>query len=298
MKEIFISAKDNYQLCLHIFECENAKGVIQIAHGMEETQTRYENFANFLLHNGFTVITADMRGHGKNCSQLGFFNDKNGDNYLIDDMVTIRNYIGKLFPNQKYYLFSHSMGTIITRVLLQEYSNEYSKVVLCGYPYYQSMVGLGLFLANIICFFKGKKSKSKLLRNLTTGAFNKCIKEPKTPIDWISYNQKNLLDYKDNPLCGFGFTSSGYRELLKLMKRMGNIKKYKNINQDLKILLISGNDDPCAGYEKGTQDSYNRLKKAGFNNIKKIGYEKMRHEILNEINNEIVYKDVLDFFIE
>ena len=48
--------------------------------------------------------------------------------------------------------------------------------------------------------------------------------------------------------------------------------------------------------EKGTEDSINVLKQAGFENIKKISYDNMRHEILNEADRELVYKDVVDFY--
>ena len=298
MKELFISAIDGYSLCLHVFECDSPKGVIQLAHGMEENQNRYEKFATFLCENGYNVVTVDMRGHGKKCDELGFFKDKKGDEYLVQDMLSVRNYIEELYPNQKYYLFAHSMGTITSRVFLQEYSSKFSKVVLCGYPNYQSIASLGVMVANLVCLFKGKKAKSKLLKSLSTGQFNKVIKNPKTPIDWISYNEDNLKSYADDSTCGFGFTTSAYRDLFVLMSRMGKVNKYKNVNENLSILLIRGIDDPCVGFEKGAKDSLNRLTKAGFKNIKAIDYENMRHEILNEKEFLKVYQDIKSFFDE
>ena len=190
------------------------------------------------------------------------------------------------------------MGTITTRVFLQQYSDKFSKVVLCGYPNYQSIASLGVGIANLVCLFKGTKAKSKLLRSLTTGSLNKGIKNPKTPIDWISYNEANLQSYVDDPYCGFGFTTSAYRDLLVLMKKMGDVKKFKNVNKDLVILLTRGVDDPCVGYEKGAKDTYARLSKAGFKNIKTLDYPKMRHEILHELDYKKVYVDMKNFFDE
>ena len=42
-------------------------------------------------------------------------------------------------------------------------------------------------------------------------------------------------------------------------------------------------------------DSILSLKKAGYKNIENIVYKDMLHEVLNEVNKEQVYKDVLDF---
>ena len=48
MKKIILKAKDGYKLNLHVFEApdkDNVKGYVQIIHGMEEHQGRYEAFA-------------------------------------------------------------------------------------------------------------------------------------------------------------------------------------------------------------------------------------------------------------
>ena len=77
---------------------------------------------------------------------------------------------------------------------------------------------------------------------------------------------------------------------------MGKYKKYKDINKDTPILLISGKDDPCTGSFKGREDSKSKLVKAGYKDISVITYENMRHEILNEKDKEKVMKDILEFF--
>ena len=166
MKEEFLKASDDYLLSLSIYDIDKPKAVIQIAHGMEEHKERYDEFCLFLNKNGFAVVIADMRGHGKNAPLLGFFHEKEGYKRLIQDQLEIRKYISRLY-DVPCYLFAHSMGTIISRVFLQEYSSYYDKVVLCGYPNYQKMAPFGLPIAKLISIFKGKKSKSKMLKNLS-----------------------------------------------------------------------------------------------------------------------------------
>ena len=59
LKKQFIKARDGYNLELHIFEVPNAKAVVQVIHGMEEHQGRYEKFIKFLNENGFSVVSSD-----------------------------------------------------------------------------------------------------------------------------------------------------------------------------------------------------------------------------------------------
>ena len=65
--------------------------------------------------------------------------------------------------------------------------------------------------------------------------------------------------------------------------------------KELPILLISGEDDPCTGGEKGRADSENRLRRAGFREIEIVTLKGMRHEILNETGKKEVFRTILDF---
>ena len=295
MKELKIRSTDNYELSLNLYETKKPKAIIQVIHGMEEHQDRYKDFATYLSKQGFMVVTSDMRGHGKNAKELGYFKDKGGYKQLIEDQLKIRDYIQEHYNGTPVYLFGHSMGTMISRVLLQKNSKRYDKVVLCGYPNYQSAAGAGVMISALIRTFKGPKYDSKLLQNMTTGSFNYSIENPKTKVDWLSYNEENVQKYINDPLCGFNFTVSAYNDLFHLLKQLHKAKAYKDINPSLPFLMIAGTDDPCTGGKKGTASSIATLQKAGFKNITRIDYENMRHEILNEDNKEQVYKDVVEF---
>lgn len=296
MEKITISSIDGYKLSVHTFEINKPKAIIQIVHGMEEHQERYEKLAKILNKKGFSVVSSDMRGHGESAENLGFFSKKDGFKLLVEDQKTITNFIKEKYPNTNIYLFAHSMGTIITRVLLQSCSKEYSKVILSGYPNYQSGAHVGILVSSIIKAFRGAKYKSKFLQNLSVGAFNKAIKNPKTDVDWVCKNEETVQSYINDPLCGFGFTCSAFNDLYHLVILMHKPKKYKNVNADMPILMIRGLDDPCTGGEKGSEDSFMVLKKAGFKNIQRIDYPDMRHEIINEKENQKVFDDIVKFY--
>ena len=70
MEKIFINSKDGYKLDIHIFKVDNPKAAIQIIHGLEEHQERYENFIEELNKNGFSVVSSNIRGHGSSAKDL------------------------------------------------------------------------------------------------------------------------------------------------------------------------------------------------------------------------------------
>lgn len=294
MEKIIINS-NGYDLSVHSFTIENPKAIIQIMHGMEEHQERYEDFCHFLNSNGYSVYTSNMRGHGDNAPVLGYFGKKDGYKLLVKDQIAIANYIKEKNPNVSLYLFAHSMGTIVARNVLMNNSSLYDKVCLSGFPNPNFGAYFGLPIANMISFFKGPKYHSKFLQNLAIGQFNKAIKNPKTDVDWVCKNVDTIKKYIEDPYCGHGFKAKAFRDLFKLVIKMRHPSNYKNVH-DIPLLMIRGDEDPCTGYEKGAAHSISILKKVGFSSIDEIVYSGMRHEILNELDYKKVYNDILSFF--
>lgn len=289
------TSSDDLHLALNKYEVEKYKAIVLICHGMVEHQTRYKDFATFLAQNNYMVFTYDMRGHGESKGKaFGYFSDTN-PLILVNDLKDVVEYIRSNYHG-KLYLFAHSMGTITTRNFLMDYSNLVDKVILSGAPNPNALAGFGKNLAGLIKVLGGSLGHSRLLTGLSIGYFNKKIKNPKTSHDWLSYNEENIKAYMNDELSQFTFTNSGYKTLFYMVKRMHKTKKYKNVNKSLPITFLWGEEDAASGGVKGRKAAYNDLKKAGFNKVKKTVYEHMRHEILNEIDREIVYDEVLSLF--
>lgn len=295
MERVTLQAKDGYKLSLHIFETEHPKGYVQIVHGMEEHQERYEPFAQRLTAAGYTVISSDMRGHGETAPVRGYFGERKGWCYLIGDQMRITAYIRRRFHTEQVILFAHSMGTIIARNLLQSQSGRYEKVILSGYPCYNPGVDFGIFLTEILKKCRGGEYNSRFIQKLAVGAFNKKIPNHKTDVDWISANEENVQAFLEDPYCGHGFRVAGFNDLFRLVRNMNKVERYQDVREDLEILALRGEEDPCTGGEKGSAHSLSVLREAGFRNIQSICYPGMRHEILNEKNNEKVFEDILGF---
>jgi alpha-beta hydrolase superfamily lysophospholipase len=300
MEPVKLTAKDGYKLSLSVFKTASARGYIQLIHGMEEHKERYFAFAEKLRQMGYTVIVSDLRGHGKDAECLGFFKEKDGYQYLLSDQVQITEYIKERFGVERVYVFAHSMGTIIARNLLQEHSHSYEKVVLSGYPNHpgEKKIRLGLFLTDMFCRLRGPRFFSKMIERSGVGVFNNAIKDSKTDYDWICTNEAVIQEYIQDPYCGHGFTVSAFHDLMMLTDGMAQVERYHDVNSELPILMLRGENDPSTGFDEGAKESIETLKKAGFSNIRTITYENMRHEIINEDEKERVYADVIAFFRE
>lgn len=294
-REQKLKAKDGYELSLRIYEAQEPKAVVKFIHGMEEYQDRYQPFAEFLQDAGYTVVTADLRGHGKNAPMLSHIADRDGHLRLLEDEDAILEMIHENWAGVPVILFAHSMGTIIARVFLQKWSREFHRVVLSGYPNPNPAAAAGSALAGLLISFKGAKGYSKLVDGMVLGTFSKAVPDAKTPVDWLSVNTENVERYREDPLCGARFTLGSYSALFGLIKLMGEPGKYEEVWKELPILLISGKDDPCTGGEKGRADSETVLRKAGFRELEVVTLDGMRHEILNETDKETVYQKILEF---
>ena len=294
-RELKLNAKDGYELSLRIYEAEEHKAVVKVIHGMEEYQDRYQPFAEYLQKAGYAVVTADLRGHGKNAPMLSHIADEDGHLRLIEDEETILEMIHENWAGVPVILFAHSMGTIIARVFLQKESREFHKVVLSGYPNPNPAAGAGILLSGLLISFKGAKGYSKMVDGMVLGPFSKAVPNAKTPVDWLSVNPENVEKYREDPLCGARFTLGSYSALFNLIKQMGSAGKYEEVWKELPILLISGREDPCTGGEKGRAASETLLRKAGFRELEIVTLDGMRHEILNETDRETVYQKILEF---
>lgn len=294
-KKLLLSNCDNLNLEVVIMEPkEEAKAIIQFSHGMAEHKERYYPFMKYLASHGYICAIHDHRGHGtsiKDPTDLGYFYTKDY-NYIVNDLHQVTQYLKETYPDKDIYLFSHSMGTLVSRIYLKKYDIDIKKLVLSGPPTYNKHAHAGLILANVSNIFKGGNYRNEFLNKLTFGTYNKDYEKENS---WLSTNETEVEKYNTSQYCGYTFTNNGFINLYKLMLQAFK-KNYQVNNSNLKIFLIAGSDDPVIQSKEKFNELKKFLSKIGYSSIKSKLYENMRHEILNETNNELVYEDVLNFF--
>lgn len=290
-----ISDQDSLELdCLLIKPNKEIKAIVEIAHGMNEHKERYIDFMKFLAKNGYASFIHDHRGHGKsikNNNDLGYFYEDNAS-YVVEDLHQINEYLKNKFKDKKIILFGHSMGSMIVRKYISKYAHTIDGLIVCGSPSKNNASKLGLKVVKLLKSIKGERYRSELVKKLMFGGFDKKGSEPNS---WVCHNKEILKLYNEDELCKYTYTLNGYENIIKLMIDIYNPKIYNRNNLDLPIYFIAGNDDPVIKSKKDFNEAINFLKKIGYHNIDNTLYDDMSHEILNEINNNLVYDDILNW---
>ena len=294
-KIIIESGVDKLKIdCLLIRPEGEIKGIIQIAHGMNEHKERYIDFMKFPAKNGYVCFINDHRGHGKSIKikeDIGYLYENKAE-ALVEDMYQMTQYLKEKFKGKKIILFGHSMGSMIVRKYIAKYDNKIDGLIVCGSPSKNANAKLGLVIIKILKFLKGENYRSKFVKNLMFSGYDK---DKNLKNSWICNNKEVVIKYNADELCQYIYTLNGFENIINLMIDIYNPKIYKKGNLQLPIYFIAGNDDPViSSYEKWIE-SQEFLKDLGYTNICKNLYENMSHEILNELDNKTVYVDTLNW---
>ena len=204
-QETVLSA-DGYRLSVRIYEADQPRAVIRVIHGMEEYQNRYEPFALWMRNQGYTLVTADLRGHGPDAPLLSHIADRDGDRLLLQDEEVLLEKARSVCPGKPVFLLGHSMGTIIARRLLQTRSQDFAGVILSGYPNPQKAAAMGVRIASLLSALKGPRAHSRLLDGMVLGGFSRAVKDAPSPLAWLSFREENWQAYAADPRCGAPFT--------------------------------------------------------------------------------------------
>ncbi len=270
-----------------------AKGIIQISHGMEEHIERYEDFAKYMADNGYVVCASDHPGHGIELpyEELGYFGDS-GYVGCINRLHCVTLKAKQLFPDLPIILLGHSMGSFMSRAYITRYGNELDGAIIMGTAGPNPLLGFAHVLIKVLTIFRGNKKKSKFIDRLMFGSYNKKF-EGDSEYLWLTKDKEIIKEYENDKYCGFGFTLNGYKALVDVLSEVSDKKWGENVPRELPILITSGEDDPVGGYMVGVKKVYKMLSKV--NNVKLISYKNDRHEILNETDRGKVYSDILSF---
>ena len=273
------------------------RAIVQIIHGIAEYIDRYDEFMSFLADNGIIAVGTDHLGHGKSIEsdeQTGFFAYDNGWDYVVRDEEVLRLAMHENYPELPIIVFGHSMGSFMTRTLLIRYPDAFNAAIISGTGNQgAALVNGGLFMGNLVTGLKGAHHYSKILNNLAFGSYNKIYENPKTEYDWLSRDEANVQKYIDDPLCGFIPTCSLFRDMMTGVKFITNKKNLTAMNKDMPVYFMSGDMDPVGECGKGVQKAYNNFLEAGMKDVSIKLYPGGRHEMLNEINKDEVYSDIL-----
>lgn len=274
------------------------KAVVQIVHGIAEYIERYDNFANYLNARGWLVVAEDHMGHGQSINGEGIQGYFHGgwfaavaDTYHLLKTTKAKN------PDIPYVLFGHSMGSFITRSILCKYPDSgISAAVICGTGWQPRVaVTACIGICQAVCNKTGEQKPNEKLQNLVFGSYNNRVEHPRTPYDWLSRDSKIVDDYIAHPLCGFIPSCGLLRDMMIGIRYIERKENLAQMNKELPVLFLSGGDDPVGNYGKGVRQAAQEFRNAGMKHVSEQIYPLGRHEILNEINRDEVYRKTADW---
>lgn len=271
-------------------------GIIQFVHGMAEHKKRYQETIDFFVTNGYICAISDLRGHGDNIESedyLGYFGPEK-DVGLVEDIHTITLYLKEEFPDLPYYLLGHSMGSLIARAYVKKYDSDLNGLILTGSPSNAAGRSIGQMLIKSNTKKHGDFFRSDQINKLVNGSFSKKFKSEGNSFAWLSSNRKVWEAYNEDPKCGFVFTLNGFDTLLNLVGKVYSTQDWEMSNPDLPIYFLSGGEDPCRINDKKFAQAVDTMKQVGYKNVSSKLYPRMRHEILNEIDKQLVYNNILE----
>ena len=284
--------RDNVQGWIYV-PAAKVKGIVQLVHGFGEHSRRYLHMICKMMDAGSIVAADDHVGHGK----TAIVNDTwgnwghNGAQTMMEDEHRLKELVQEKYPDIPYFMFGHSMGSIITRQFIAKYGDELSGAVICGtvdpdaIPCEEGIRQL----KPLVEAGKGDEADPELLGALLGGLFAR-IEEVKLGNEWICHDEYVQLDHANDPFDAFTRPTSN-EALLQFIEMIDEVKGTEwaaKVPAALPLYNIAGDEDPCGSYGEGVKQVAGWLEETG-HNVKTKLYEGYRHEIhnYNDIKDEV-----------
>jgi len=269
--------------------------IVQLVHGIAEHVERYDPFAAWLNDQGYLVVAQDHMGHGKTCNDSqpkGYFHG--GWFSAAEDTYALLRSTMERFPKIPYILFGHSMGSFLVRTILAKYPNSgIAGCIICGTGWMPDIVlGAGKLVSSAVCKLGGEDKPSRLLQTMMFGSYNQRIEHHRTDFDWLTRDTRIVDAYISDPDCGFIASAGLVRDMMSGMRYNQKPATLARMDKSLPVFFIAGGEDPVGSCGDGVKIAVQKFKDSGMQNVSCKIYPLCRHEILNELNKEEVFRDI------
>lgn len=297
-----LDARDGQPINVQIWapkvsSASQAKGVVQIAHGMGEHIARYAEVASSLNDAGYWVYGNNHRGHGPNSipASIPGAMGPDGWNQTLADMHSINRHIQQEHPELPNVLLGHSMGSMLTCQYLYRWGHDLDGVVLCGAPGFAHPMQT-LMLSAIATFERwrhGQNGASELLQKMLFADANTAYDGPgASGYEWLSRDAEQVERYVQDPLCGFVLSAGSLVDLARGRREAAQLNNLRSIPKQLPLYVISGTKDAVHNDQKNLDRMFNAFRSVGVNpDI--VLYPEARHELFNETNREQVLSELV-----
>ena len=113
--------------------------------------------------------------------------------------------------------------------------------------------------------------------------------------DRISRDQAVVDAYVRDPMCRFVPTVGMFHDMMEGLQFISDPRNLRRMDPYTPVYLFSGDADPVGSRGKGVRKVAGFFRESGCRDVTVKLYPGGRHEMLNEINRDTVYQDVLDW---
>jgi alpha-beta hydrolase superfamily lysophospholipase len=252
----------------------DARGVVQLLHGVGEHAGRYGALIAALTEAGFIVYADDHRGHGRTGirqhggpAKLGRLG-KGGLRAAQAAVWQLTGIIKDEHPDLPLVLLGHSWGSFLAQMLVNDHPEAWDAVILSG-------------------------SALRTPGSLNAAPLNaRWAADDATGLEWLSRDPAVWTSFDQDPL-------TTDQPLLKLFGPVEAAKLYgrprKDLGRDIPLLLLVGRDDPVGGPRSVHKLADEYRTRSGLTDITTLVYPDARHEIFNELQQDEVRADILSW---
>lgn len=278
-----------------------ARGVVQLTHGIAEHMGRYADFGEYLAANGYIALGEDHMGHGESISEnLPRGCIRGGWDAMVQDVYALTLRAKTRWPGLPFFLLGHSMGSFLARTCLYTWPQEAMRgCILSGTAWQPGPVLAAGRLATAGEIRRhGPDEPSEKLQKLMFGAYGKLFPGEESPNAWICSDPAVVERYGQDPLSGFIPGAGLVAAMLEGIARNQKKENLAKMPKSLPVLFIAGTRDPVGADGKGVKQSCDAFRGAGMKDVSLKLYEGDRHEVLNEKDKAQVWADVLAWLEE
>ncbi len=261
-----VDGKELYAQCWHAGE--NMKACILLIHGLGEHSSRYDIWSKRLAMEGFSVLSFDLRGHGKTQGKPADMSDYN--KMLNDiDLLVEKGY--EICDRKPLYIYGHSFGGNLTANYAISRQTNIKGIILTS-PW--------LELANT------PPRHMRLMANILSRFFPRIKTSNGLRPEDISRELKEVHKYRTDSFVhnkiSVGLFAQAYER--------GLFAKRSIYKINVPILLIHGSADNITSYSASREFVMNSSKKTSFFSIEG-GY----HELHNDSDKEKVFTIIVEW---
>ncbi len=272
-----------------------AKGIVQLVHGFGEHSRRYFHMIVNFMEAGYIVAADDHVGHGKTALENDTWGNwgSAGCQTMMEDEHILKGIVQEKYPDLPYFMYGHSMGSIIARQFIAKYGNELAGAVICGTVGPDALPcdkGIEL-LKPLVDAGKGAEADPALLGTLMGGLFSRISEGVKIGNEWICHDPYVQLDHAQDPFDAFTkpTCNEALLQFVEMIKEVNTLEWAEKVPKNLPLYNVAGAEDPCGTFGEGVRLVSKWLEETG-HNVETVIYEGYRHEIHNyaDLKNTMV----------